>query len=136
MVYVKEAMLEALRRIQDLGFVVMSAEDREYVEVLWMREDDPPDINPLLDLLQFDQNTLLSVLRSRTIQLPLWFVLGYPWERPLEHWQKLLKKHSRSRQGPNVKKRAYARAAIQFYEDNQDITWKTVNWEESWPILG
>lgn len=126
-----DAVRVALHEIEKLGYIVLPGRQHA-VEVLWLREGPPPDVARFIDILQSDPGTFQQVLCSRTVPVPLWFLLGYPWDQPLKFWVYLSQQASGS--ALEAKKIAYAEACINFYKDKRNDSWKSIAWREPWPI--
>lgn len=132
---VRDAIRDALARIQELGYIVLARQNSNSLEIIWPGEGTPPNIDDMLDVLQMDPTVLNKILKNRTISVPLWILFGYPWDRPALYWQKLRAAFSPSPQPLQAKKRAYAEACLAFYKDKQDLSWRTILWEEPWPMF-
>jgi len=130
----EEAMKEALKNIQTLGYIVRSARDGENIEIYWPRENEPPEISPWLDIIQADPEAFEKTLKLRTVGVPMSLVLGYPWDRTLTEWRRLNKKLGTQHNALAKTKKSYIAASIQFLKKEDKQAWSAITWEESWPI--
>lgn len=132
---VKEAIKEALDEIQKLGYVILSVRDNEHVEIFWPGQGEPPAIDQLLEIIQTDQEALEVVLSERSVPIPAWLFLGYPWDHSAAEWKKMERESTlKSKQLASIHRR-YAEACISFYKNKHDTSWKSVVWDEPWPIV-
>lgn len=131
---VEDAMKEALRKIEVLGYIVRSAQDGENIEIYWPRNEEPPEISPWLEIIQADPSALEKVLEDRSVNVPLWILFGYPWDRSSDEWQQLQKSLTGKKDPLSKKKRSYASACLKFLNKENKQTWAGITWEEPWPI--
>ena len=129
----KDAIREALDVIQWMGYAVIPADDGTRIECLWIKRESAPNIGPLVEMLESDPEVLEDVLKDRTIPVPMFLLLGYPWKYPTSHW-KSLTRAGRRRSGVDQAKREYAKACLLYFKNRSDRSWKHVVWREPWPL--
>ncbi len=131
---ISNAVKEALNEIQKVGYSIACSPDQDKIYITWIGSPPPPDISRQLAILQTNPNLLGEALRFHTVSIPLWLILGYPWDRPREHWSRLEKSLSSNPHPFERKKHAYAKACLECYKSKRDTSWKEVMWEEPWPV--
>ena len=129
-----QAMKEAFEEIEELGYVLIPGQGSEDVEVLWPRAEDPPDIESQIRIVEAAPHSIRKALRNRSVHIPMWLLLGYPWDSPLHYWKKLERENSGGA-SLESKKAAYASACVEFYKHMNSNSWKRIFWQEPWPIV-